>query len=218
MAGNLLQENQTDGTTSFTLLLTDGLNNAPVNSIPPRQNVNEDATLVFSAAKGNAITVTDQDAYLGLPSPSANLTANDGVLGVTLLASNGRLTLGKVTGLTFTVGNGIDDTTMTFSGTIADINAALDGLIYDSTQDFFDLVSNAMTVTTSDSGNFGPLQSTRRRRFHRWKWMFWPRTTSRRSTPCPIRRQCLRMPVLRQYSTSDRDGSPAFERVGRRRR
>jgi parallel beta-helix repeat protein len=157
MAGNRLQENQVDGTTSFTLLLTDGVNNAPVNTVPPRQTMNEDALLVFSAANGNAITVADQDAYLGLSSPAANLTAVDGVLEITLQGTNGRLTLGGTTGLTFTTGNGIDDALMTFSGTIADINAALDGLTYDSDADFNGLVLNAVRMTSADLGNFGPL-------------------------------------------------------------
>lgn len=160
MAGNRLQENQLDGTTSFTLLLTDGVNNAPVNSVPPLQTMNEDTTLIFSAANGNAITVADQDAYLGLSSPSATLTAVDGILQVTLVAADGRLTLGGLTGLTFTAGDGTNDISMTFSGTITDINAALDGLIYDSTFNFFGLVSNAITITTSDLGNFGPLPTT----------------------------------------------------------
>lgn len=160
LAGNRLQENQTDGTTSFTLLLTDGVNNAPVNTTPGRQTMNEDATLVFSAANGNAITVADQDAYLGLSSPSATLTSVDGIVEVKLDAVSGRLTLGKLTGLTFTAGDGTSDATMTFSGTITDVNAALDGLVYDTTLNFFGLVSNAITITTSDLGNFGPLPTT----------------------------------------------------------
>ena len=160
LAGLRLQENQTDGTTSFTLLLTDGTNNAPVNTIPPRQTMDEDTTLVFSAANGNAITVADQDAYLGLSSPSATLTAVDGVLEVTLQAASGRITLGALTGLTFTAGDGTGDITMTFAGTITDLNAALDGLIYDTNANVNGLVSNAITVTTSDLGNFGPLPTT----------------------------------------------------------
>ena len=158
LAGNRLQENQTDGTTSFTLLLTDGINNAPVNTIPLRQTMNEDTTKVFSAANGNAITVADQDAYLGLVSPSANLTAADGVLQVTLQAVNGVLTLGGTSGLLSVVGNGTNN--VTISGTITLLNAALDGLIYDTAQDFNGLVLNAITVTTSDLGNFGPLPTT----------------------------------------------------------
>ena len=158
LAGLRLQENQTDGTTSFTLLLTDGINNAPVNTIPLRQTMNEDTTLVFSTADGNAITMADQDAYLGLVSPAANLTAADGVLQVTLQAVNGVLTLGGTSGLLSVVGDGTNN--VTISGTITLLNAALDGLIYDTAQDFNGLVLNAITITTSDLGNFGPLPTT----------------------------------------------------------
>lgn len=155
MAGNRLQENQLDGTTSFTLLLTDGVNNAPVNSVPPLQTMNEDTTLIFSAANGNAITVADQDAYLGLSSPSATLTAADGILQVNLQALNGVLTLGGTSGLLSVVGNGTNN--LTISGSITVINAALDGLIYDTAEDFNGLLPTAITITTSDLGNFGPL-------------------------------------------------------------
>ena len=157
MAGNRLQANQTDGSTSFTLLLTDGVNDAPINTVPPQQTMLEDGLLVFSAANGNAITVADQDAYLGLSSPSTTLTAVDGILEVTLDATNGVLTLGGTTGITFAVGSdGFADATMTFSGTVTDINAALNGLTFDTDQDFFGLISSAVKITTRDLGNFGP--------------------------------------------------------------
>jgi hypothetical protein len=120
--------------------------------------MNEDTTLVFSTADGNAITMADQDAYLGLVSPAANLTAADGVLQVTLQAVNGVLTLGGTSGLLSVVGDGTNN--VTISGTITLLNAALDGLIYDTAQDFNGLMLNAITVTTSDLGNFGPLPTT----------------------------------------------------------
>ena len=46
------------------------------------------------------------------------------------------LTLSTTAGLTFTAGDGTADQTMTFSGSLAAINAALDGLIYDPTENF----------------------------------------------------------------------------------
>ena len=51
-------------------------------------------------------------------------------LEVTLVATNGVLTLAGTAGLTFTVGAGTGEATMTFTGTIADINAALDGVSF----------------------------------------------------------------------------------------
>jgi hypothetical protein len=50
-----------------------------------------------------------------------------GTLRVTLTATNGVLSLGSLTGLSFTTGNGVTDATMTFTGTLASINNALDG-------------------------------------------------------------------------------------------
>src|SRR5262249_41825743 len=44
---------------------------------------------------------------------------------VTLSASHGTLTLSTLAGLTFTAGDGTSDATMTFHGTLADINTAL---------------------------------------------------------------------------------------------
>ena len=48
---------------------------------------------------------------------------------VTLNVSNGVLTLAGTAGLVFTAGDGTADASMTFTGTVAAINAALDGLV-----------------------------------------------------------------------------------------
>ena len=54
----------------------------------------------------------------------------------------GTLTLSTFAGLTFTLGDGDDDSQMTFTGTLVDVNAALDGLLYRPTYGF----SGAATV------------------------------------------------------------------------
>ena len=69
--------------------------------------------VVFSTANGNLISVADTD---------------DTDVEVTLTATDGTLTLNGTTGLAFSNGDGSADTSMTFSGTLADVNAALDGL------------------------------------------------------------------------------------------
>src|SRR5205823_9697984 len=91
------------------------VNDAPINTVPGPQQTNEGTTLVFSAANGNAISISDVDA-------------GNGLVQVTLSVDNGTLTLGQLTGLTFTTGDGTADGTMTFTGTMVDINAALDGM------------------------------------------------------------------------------------------
>jgi hypothetical protein len=56
--------------------------------------------------------------------------------------------------VTYTVGDGQDDTVMTFTGTLADINRALDGLIFDPTPAFTGLAT--LQIVTDDLGNAGP--------------------------------------------------------------
>jgi hypothetical protein len=121
-----------------------GINDAPVNTVPGTQNNNEDIVRVFSSAQGNPISVSDVDAT---------------ALQVSLSASAGTITLSVRTGLTFQAGDGTADSTMTFTGTLAQVNAALNGLAYQPTSDFSGTAS--LTILTSDlgaSGSGGALQ------------------------------------------------------------
>ena len=144
LAGNSLRANQADGTTQFFILVTDGVNDPPENSVPADQTLPEDTVFTFSSLSGTGITVSDPDVHLG-----------NNELQVTLTATNGLLTLGGITGLTFTVGDGTDDTTMTFTGDVVDLNIALNGLTLTPTPEF---VGDAtVTITTEDQGQFsGP--------------------------------------------------------------
>lgn len=56
--------------------------------------------------------------------------AQSDTITVTLNATKGTITLSQTTGLTFSVGSGTLDQTMTFSGTIANCNAAMQNLQY----------------------------------------------------------------------------------------
>ena len=106
----------TDGTNSGTATITVNLTNvneAPTLSVPAAQAVLEDTPLTFSAAGLNPITVGDVDAA---------------TLQFTLSVTNGVLTLPSTAGLVFSVGSGTADGVMTFTGTAAAVNAALDGL------------------------------------------------------------------------------------------
>ncbi len=114
------------------------INDAPVNAVPATQNTAIDTALVFSSANGNAISIADTD---------------DTSAEVTLSAANGSLTLSGTTGLSFSAGDGVGDTDMTFSGTLADINAALDGLQFDPTAAFEGFAS--LQISTTDSGAGG---------------------------------------------------------------
>ncbi|MFO0949863.1 MAG: dockerin type I domain-containing protein [Isosphaeraceae bacterium] len=116
------------------------LNQAPVNTVPAAQVTDEDVPLVFSTATGNAITVSDTDA------------GTDPVE-VTLSASHGTLTLKSTADLTFATGDGAADASMKFTGTIGAINAALDGLRFETARDF--VGAAGLSVTTNDLGNHG---------------------------------------------------------------
>ncbi len=116
-------------------------NVAPVNTVPIQQATRPGVPLVFSSANGNQISVNDSDAG-GNP------------VRVTLGVNSGTLTLNSLTGLQFTAGDGTSDATMTFSGTLANINAALNGLSYTPAVGFSGGAAQ-ITLTTNDLGNTG---------------------------------------------------------------
>ncbi len=115
-------------------------NTAPVNTVPGAQTTNENTALVFSSGNGNAISISDADAG----------TAQ---VRVTLAATNGTLTLAGTIGLAFSTGDGTADATMTFTGTISNINAALNGLSYTPTLGFDGPAT--LQIVTNDLGNTG---------------------------------------------------------------
>jgi len=131
-----------EDTDSVPIVVTP-VNDSPSNLVPAAQTVDEDTNLVFSSAIGNPIIVTDDAGALPVE--------------VTLSAGNGVLTLSRTTGLDFAfsggLGDGTADTLMKFRGTLADINAALDGLIFRATQDFNGAAN--VTITLNDLGNTG---------------------------------------------------------------
>ncbi len=76
--------------------------------------------VIMDGAPGNPEpwTVVDVDTY----APAAYIDLKS--------SAGGRITLSTVAGLTFTRGDGTDDTEIDFSGTYAAVNTALDGLIF----------------------------------------------------------------------------------------
>ena len=101
------------------------VNDAPVNTVPGAQSVNEDATLPIAG-----VSVADVD---GTPL-TTTLTVTSGTLSVT---TGGGATIG---------GNG--SAAVTLSGSAAQINAALAGLSYTGNLNFNG--SDTLTVTTGD--------------------------------------------------------------------
>ncbi|MDH4568073.1 DUF4347 domain-containing protein [Pseudomonas sp. BN414] len=129
---------EADSTTLTLAVLA--VNDAPVNSAPASAIVDQDDTLVFSSGNGNLITISDVDA-------------GGGTVRVTLTATNGLITLSSLTGLVFTVGTGTGDASMTFDGSIADINIALSGLTFSPITGYNGPAS--IQITTSDLGGTG---------------------------------------------------------------
>ncbi|TWU08136.1 LamG-like jellyroll fold domain-containing protein [Stieleria varia] len=116
------------------------VNDAPVNGTVGTQVTNTNTPLVFNAANANLISISDVDA-------------GGNSVEVALTVTNGQLSLSGISGLTFSTGDGTSDTTMTFTGTVADINAALDGLSFDPAVAFEGVAF--ITLVTDDLGNTG---------------------------------------------------------------
>jgi len=132
----------TDGTSESNVatatITVSGVNDAPVNVVPGTQSLVEDNTLTFSTANGNAIRLTDVDAGNQLVELR--------------LSVNGFLTFPTTTGLTFVTGvNG--GNLIVVRGTLTDLNAALDGLVFRPGTNFTGNYS--LQVRTSDLGNSG---------------------------------------------------------------
>lgn len=143
-----------NGSDSFTFHASDGVNSVssvvgflviprndpPVNTVPGPQATSSFLPLMFSGAGGNRLSVSDPDA-------GAN------PIRLTLVSTAGRATLSRTTGLAFDIGDGSADALMSFTGTIANINAALDGLRFTASPGF---IGNAVLgITADDLGNSG---------------------------------------------------------------
>ncbi|NET86751.1 MAG: DUF4347 domain-containing protein [Kamptonema sp. SIO1D9] len=115
-------------------------NDPPFNSVPPAQTTDLSTPLLFQT---DAATDTGND--LQILDPDADPAVDP--FEVTLAVDSGTLTLPNTTGLTFTTGDGTDDPTLTFTGTLNDINTALDGLAFNPA------AAGVATLTvTSDDG------------------------------------------------------------------
>jgi acyl dehydratase len=121
---------------SATVAITvNAVKQPPTVSAPSTASVNENASLTF--CNSNAITVTD----------AATSGSSDSL---TLTVTNGTLTLGSTTGLKFTSGSN-GTASMTVTGTLASLNAALSGLKFTPTCGYCG--SASLLITVNDSGD-----------------------------------------------------------------
>ncbi|MEI6721514.1 MAG: VCBS domain-containing protein, partial [Betaproteobacteria bacterium] len=115
---------------------------APVNSVPTVSGTGLNTPLVFSAANGSAISVSDADGNLA---------------SVRVTVTNGKLNVALSGGATISAGaNG--SSTLTISGTQASINATLNGLTYTPTNAFTGTAT--LTVLSTDSTAVTPLTNS----------------------------------------------------------
>ncbi len=100
-------------TTSFVATVVDPVNSAPTLSVPPTQVTLANTALTFTSSLTNGITIADSDYVVGNEQLS-------------LTVSHGTLSLGTTAGLTGLTGNGTS--TITATGTLASLNAALEAM------------------------------------------------------------------------------------------
>lgn len=105
-------------------------NSPPELTIPGTQTTDEDDPVEI-----NGISIADEE---------------EDDQEVTLTGTNGTVTLAQIDGLAFSVGDGTDDATMTFTGSLADINAALDPLTFSPTLNFNG--TGTIAITSEDEG------------------------------------------------------------------
>ena len=130
-----------DTLTENLAITVSAVNDAPVNSVPGSQAANEGVALVFSSGNSNLISISDIDA-------------GGASMEITLTGNHGTLTLSGLTGLTFSTGDGTDDATMTFTGTIANVNAALSGMSF-LAEPGYGGAGASVQIVTNDQGNTG---------------------------------------------------------------
>lgn len=109
-------------------------NQAPVNIIPSSQFMNEDETLVFVNASGNAISVLDND----------NVGSS---LSVNLIAKDGTIKINTFTGVNVENNN---TGNVTVTGLLENVNQVLNGLEFRATQDFFG--ETDLVIRSNDQG------------------------------------------------------------------
>ena len=138
----VLQDNGggTDTSTPVNFaIIVNGVNDAPVNTVPATQAVNEDTDLTFSAANSNALSVADIDA--GASNIQVTVSVVNG--SVTPVASGATL-------------SGSGTSSVSITGTLAQVNASLAGLKYKGNANFnVTRGSETLTLVVNDQGNTG---------------------------------------------------------------
>ena len=156
--------NESDGTSTLSLTISDqgqtgsggtltatqsipitvkAINDSPEVTLISEATIEEDNTYSLASSNGNAITITDVDTHESI-----------GTLTVTLSVSSGTITAPNLgTDVSVVSGDGIDDSTLVFSGTPAQATIALEGLTYTPSTHFNG--SDSLVISLNDGGNQG---------------------------------------------------------------
>ena len=128
-----------DGTGQTVTIQISGGDDLPKLIAPATQTAYEDTALIFSAANGNQIAVSDVDSDVLYVSITPLVLP---------FGSNALFSLNGTAGLSFSAGGGTDDRLMMFSGSAQAINNALDGLSLSTGHNFHGLLG--FSIRASD--------------------------------------------------------------------
>ncbi len=106
---------------------------APTINAPASAHVNQNTTLAFSAAKGDPITVADA-------------AAGGSAVQLTLTAAHGKVKFSTMSGLKLVTGAN-NSASVTVTGTVARLNAALNGLVFTPTSGYAGAASIGLSMT-----------------------------------------------------------------------
>jgi hypothetical protein len=120
-----------------TVLSVLPVNDSPELSLPGPQLTPQNVLLIFSRVENNAVSVSDPDA-------------GDGIVALSLFVPRGALSAGAGNGAEL---SGVGTNELTVTGTVTDVNTALNGLRYDPQPDWQGVL--ALTVTADDRGHSG---------------------------------------------------------------
>ena len=139
------------GSDTFTYRATDGINlSTPATVVITVGGANAAPVVVLP---GSQLALRNTDLLIPSGLSISDVDAGSNSVTATLAATNGTLTLGGVSGLTFTTGDGTADATMTFTGAIAAINTALTNLKFTPTNAYIGAAQIGLIV--NDGGFTG---------------------------------------------------------------
>jgi hypothetical protein len=115
-------------------------NAAPVITAPATQSTPQDTPLILTGVNG--ISIADGDSGVN-------------PIELQIVANNGTVSFASFLGLTFVVGNGLDDIVIVCSGTLANLNAALATVTFEPATGFNGYAGISLAVSDGGAAGFG---------------------------------------------------------------